>query len=702
MKRECVGCGRVFDTSDTRRQRCKKNCSRQQTSKTRNGARHDRAVKHDVTFIGVDGEGVTVNGKHYYVLLSVGNKSLHKHGEELQWNEIFEFLWKQFQDAPANAVFVGFFLGYDFTQWFKTLPEDRAYSLLHREGIVKRRRRLSGGNTIPFPVRTKEWEFDILGVRRFKLRKRGHGKQWMYVCDAGPFFQTSLLSAINPKKWMTPVCTDDEYRVIEEGKRHRATARFDPKMVTYNVTENRVLSRLMNVLNDGFVQAGIRLNKNQWFGPGQAAQEWMHSIGAPTTYDVLDVTPEWALEALQGSYYGGWFEIFAHGPIPGAAYEYDINSAYPYALSTLPCLLHGTWERGDDSNPVPSEYLLVHAEVRSPKRAKVGAMPHRDRDGGICRPLRTSGWYWWTELEAARRAGTVRSIVVDRWVRYTPCACDPPFGAIVDLYQWRLSVGKNSSAGKSAKLMYNSAYGKTAQSIGDPKFASAFYASRITATCRTMILDAIATHPTKAKDLLMVATDGVYFRTPHPHLDISEEELGRWDTSQKMNMSLFMPGVYWDDKTRERLRRGEAPNLKSRGISASDLAAMVESIDEAWLEWMRKDLAEVLDQDWPSITVPVKFSMVSATQALAWGRWERAGEVTQGQKIISADPSSKRTGGRVLDGVIVSDPYPVAAEVESVPYRETFGAPEQDELYMYTPDGELNAILAQALTIDEE
>ena len=48
----------------------------------------------------------------------------------------------------------------------------------------------------------------------------------------------------------------------------------------------------------------------------------------------------WAMEAARMTYYGGWFETFVNGVIPGTSYAYDINSAYPYAISTLPCLLH--------------------------------------------------------------------------------------------------------------------------------------------------------------------------------------------------------------------------------------------------------------------------------------------------------------------------------------------------------------------------
>src|SRR6185312_6510244 len=59
------------------------------------------------------------------------------------------------------------------------------------------------------------------------------------------------------------------------------------------------------------------------------------------------------LDAARSSYYGGWFEIFAHGHIPEVTWEYDINSAYPAIISRLPCLSHGRWEYGRDIDTRP-------------------------------------------------------------------------------------------------------------------------------------------------------------------------------------------------------------------------------------------------------------------------------------------------------------------------------------------------------------
>ena len=83
-------------------------------------------------------------------------------------------------------------------------------------------------------------------------------------------------------------------------------------MLRYNALENEILSRVLEKLNEGFQSLGINLRPNQWFGPGQAAQEWLE--GRAITAELLqEITPREVLEHARESYFGGWFEIMGHG-----------------------------------------------------------------------------------------------------------------------------------------------------------------------------------------------------------------------------------------------------------------------------------------------------------------------------------------------------------------------------------------------------
>jgi hypothetical protein len=554
---------------------------------------------------------------------------------------------------------------------------------------------------------------------------------WLYICDTGPFWQTSFLNVIDPKGWPdgTAPVSATEYDTIARGKGDRGNIHaigdvsYYHDMQMYNVLENDTLSRVTTRLNEGFMNdvIPIKIPKADWYGPGRAAQLWMDMLHtkcadrAATEYnkgirakgalnserhnergllnaDVYMSMPTWFVDAARSSYYGGWFEQFMHGHC-GDVWEYDINSAYPYIIASLPCLHtsgdhNGAYSQGESDRDIPVRgYTLLYGTVRG-SNPYIGAMPHRTRQGSILRPHVTRGWYWQHEIEAATRAGLVDSMDVEEWVSYLPCECAPPFDpddiGIRRMYQMRLDVGKNSPQGKSSKLVYNSAYGKTAQSIGAPKYANPVYASLITAGCRTLILDAIATHPEGASSVTMVATDGIYFTSPHPHLALDKSRLGSWDETIKPGLTQLMPGVYWDNTTRERIGLGQTPKLKSRGVNARDLAKEISNLDRKFAD-LHMAVMDNEQCEWPSVQFRIGFLLDSAKLALQRGKWGTAGRVQHGVlRTISSDPVSKRQPTpycNATDGLIRTRPYACSpGGTDTTPYRKSFGYVDEAEL----------------------
>jgi hypothetical protein len=204
-----------------------------------------------------------------------------------------------------------------------------------------------------------------------------------------------------------------------------------------------------------------------------------------------------------------------------------------------------------------------------------------------------------------------------------------------------------------------------AQSIGQPKYANAVYASLITAGCRCMILDVIATHPLGADAVLMIATDGIYFSAPHPKIVPDHEALGQWTMTERRNLMLFKPGMYWDDATRELVRNGEFAKMtfKTRGVNREALAHKILATDDAFA-------AMKPGGEWPSLAIEIPFQVISPHQALARNNWRRCGEVSNRRSItISADPTSKR----VVIAPGWSEPYEQQDPLRSTPYSAAFG-----------------------------
>ena len=692
---------------------------------TANAQRAQRFRSKNFEFVAVDGEGAGFGKDHRYILLGCGERYI-ENIQGISWKEAFEFLYSCFEEKP-RAAFVGFFLGYDFTQLIKTLPESRARILLTERGISSRKRKSSGGNNKPFPVRYQGWEFDMLPGRRLQIRPQAcrcheesrHAKcthpqrEWMYICDSGPFWQCSLLVAIDPQNWREPVVTPEEFAIVEEGKASRSMTIEEyiadkARVLKYMLLENNILQRIMTVLREGFMDIGVNLRKDQWFGPGQAAAAWYKKNRIPRRSDLEAIIPGNYWEAARQSYFGGWFEIFSHGIIPGRSYEYDINSAYPYIIASLPCLLHGRYDSGNGQPTISGDNGLVLCRARlHGDDAYIGAALNRDKDGRIRRPKVTEGWYWQHEIDAGIRAGVISDVDYREWKSYHPCDCENPVRGFRDLYEHRLSVGKDNVLGKSCKLVYNSGYGKFAQSTGSAPYGNWIYASLITAGCRVMILDAIASHPNGTKSVLMVATDAVFFDSPHPDLPVSQN-LGNWDSTLRENLTQFKPGVYWDDKSRKAIRDGHATKFKARGINARDFAKHLGQIDDLFLRAIeippdfRIKLAEAdnftayAEKAWPWILFEVGFSLVSAKTALSRGDWSEAGQTQIDLVTIQdSDPADKRAN--VFYDAMANRlrTYPVDVppdEIISVPYDKRYGIDdpfslESRESLGITPNG---------------
>jgi hypothetical protein len=246
-----------------------------------------------------------------------------------------------------------------------------------------------------------------------------------------------------------------------------------------------------------------------------------------------------------------------------------------------------------------------------------------------------------------------------------------------------------------------------AQSIGMPKYSNSIYASLITAHCRTMILRAIATHPDKAKAVAMIATDGIVFLSPHPKLNVHPTELGAWDYSEHQNLSILMPGLYWDDASRESIRAGNNLKLKSRGVSGKYLAPFINEFDRQW-QALHDDIVQngpVQPNHAPSIEILVEFGVISPRLAVARDRWDTCGKVVwDDTRKISANPEGKR-GGFYVDGELlrsgvrgfITDRKGEVME-RTLPYQNLFGA---DPLAELAELEELNELLTQDGTVND-
>ena len=370
-------------------------------------------------------------------------------------------------------------------------------------------------------------------------------------------------------------------QAIENSKRNRR--QFGPAQIDdikiYNMAELRALVALMSALAQSDSQAfrAIDLRDAQgcncWYGPG-ARSGWILEATnfviehpeltiPPETPDWLPVLPKKQLFSI--AYYGGRVELAVIGELDGPLYDYDINSAYPYALSQLPSWNADELEFVDGYDPLDRigiYYVNYHSE--NPRRFY--GLPYRSRDG-VCFPRSSCGWYMSPEVSAILDTSpgdiTVHGGYVlgkSQWYQGSGvtggldvCQTARVTRRLADL---RLcEKAKNNKTSGAYKFLINSLYGKTIQQVGNQKYLSFFAASWITSVCRAMILRAIAG---REEHVISIMTDGILSDTPLPVE--TGPGLGQYTRQNYDRTVQLLPGIYF-------LYRGEQVVIKkSMGI----------------------------------------------------------------------------------------------------------------------------------------
>jgi hypothetical protein len=360
------------------------------------------------------------------------------------------------------------------------------------------------------------------------------------IYDVLPFFQRSFVSACDEY-----LGTNWPYRdqIIAE-KANRGS--FDYERITeisaYNGAELATLIRLCNELRERLNKVSIRVNR--WDGPGAIATALYKKYGVKSS---ISETPAPVADAARYGYAGGRFEIIRKGHTNRRAYQYDIRSAYPSAMRSLPCLAHGEWRHVIEPTDIAG-FGIYRIEVHGTQVTPTRPQPlwHRNENGTVYFSDKPHGWYW--SPEARHGAALDNASIYEGWEYHTVCDCDP-FGFVEPLYNKRAAL---KAAGDGAhiglKLGLNSLYGKLAQQIGWeigpplrlPPFHCLEWAGYVTSHCRAKVYEAAMTAP---DDIIAFETDAVFSRIP---LNVKVgERLGEWDETIYEDLTYLKSGMYW-------------------------------------------------------------------------------------------------------------------------------------------------------------
>jgi len=588
--------------------------------------------------IGIDGEGHDLpDGRHVYTLLCAVNErgevvAEAENPKGLSSTECFELLLS-LPHAARKFIFMG---SYDLTKMLEDLNPLDIWYIMHPDARrVRRCTRCKKKVVKPASVKCEdpdcgcetlrsaaqkravrsavngeprcydvEWDHGGFSVRRGRApismafnRKTGEyvavptpsPAPAIKVWDCFKFFATSFVQAIEAWSIGTP---EQHARILAMKKKRGAFAAEKPADVKrYCREECHLLALMMRKLLDACAEAGIKLER--YDGPGSIANAMLSAhtmkeyLGRP-----LEDQPAGLRNAVMGAYFGGRFENAVVGAVNKPVHNHDIHSAYPYALSSLPCLEHGRWKR------VACDVLtqarlgtlaVVRFSVRpADEKERAGIpwmpLPFRDASGSICYPTGFTGWAWLPEIEAALSGWPGWITLAEAWVYQTKCQCEP-WAWMPHAYRKRSEWGSDGK-GLVMKLGTNSCYGKTAQSAGEaPPYRSWIWAGMCTAITRAQVLAAVCTAKNRW-NVLSVATDGIFttekLKLPAPRdtgTGDLKKPLGAWGRTSLASLFLVKPGMYFDETLQ---------TMKARGVGRAELRKLAPKLMRAFARWDRR------------------------------------------------------------------------------------------------------------------
>jgi hypothetical protein len=600
--------------------------------------------------ISVDGEETKANGHSSYWLLAAGDDkgfrdSIEHDGsvrEEsgdvakrspdsrvanygLPTVRCLEFLLSL--PKAASDLIIGFSINYDISKILQDLPFKNQWEYAREHKT--------------------EWNgYVIQGIPKkwFKISTRDRSVK---IWDVFSYWQCSFAKALDANKDLFVNVPGSKEHIDFIVRMKALRAEDFPDMSPDEISEYcfNECTYLSIMYRDILVNCkALGLTPNAHSGPGALAEAFFNSQSVRSHSSYGDMWSECGMprEVAMRAYYGGRFEVSEIGNI-GDVFQYDIHSAYPAVAVDLPCLSCGSFSKV--SKYVPGNrwgFYLVGSNTSGSwgpfpfrtggERLDTNGRPiarddkGRQTEGGtrlfneamkgsIAFPHGGLRWVTADEVEVALKHFPAEQIpIYSGWIYKTNCL-HRPFAALEELYLRRKHPEKKHEVSKGMgmviKLIINSVYGKTAQSIGGrdgeaPAFQCYPWAAWMTGGTRAKVLDAALIG---GSNVVAIATDGILSRVElDDSLPVSEWELGKWEKKEKKDCWIGKPGIY-------AFGRELSSEFKKRGLDARYFPASL--LREQWDngEWL------VYPEDTPVGFMPIQLAILRKDWGKTYGQW---------------------------------------------------------------------------------
>ena len=257
----------------------------------------------------------------------------------------------------------------------------------------------------------------------------------------------------------------------------------------------------------------------RWLSSGYLAEKVL--INSAIDIPKFDSIPYNIQEMAYRSYYGGRFEILKRGFV-GEGYLYDINSAYPYAITHIPDLSNGKWiKQKRIHKDAKIGFFKIRAKI--PDCKYIPPFPFRVNHSIIFPSGEFETYVTLQELQACEDTNFYRIL---EGYQFLPHSNIYPYRDFIErLYQKRMELKKREDPLQlPIKIILNSIYGKTGQVINNRignLFNPVIFAF-ITGFCRAQLYNFVRKNGIE-KDVMFFATDSI---CTTKKLDVNSTKLG--------------------------------------------------------------------------------------------------------------------------------------------------------------------------------
>jgi len=640
--------------------------------------RGGETIRKAGNFIFWDGEGADFgsNLDHRYIMLcwhsTNGDYGTLRDPDGLDFARCMEYIFLiASQKVHKNFIHVFFAGQYDNTMILRDILPTRNH-LIEFFNIVKKRHPedkkyfTTTADTDEYRIRydirhIPRKETQITRYRNPITEYPGHNleKRTVQIWDVWGFFQSSFVNTL--KEWLkadnpsSPYHADYTMISTQKARRGKFDASEIDEIETYCLKECQLGCLVMTALYTALQNVNLQLEYNgeTFTINGLSISRW-DGVGAIATalakhFHIKDHMnqnlPDFVHHAACYASAGGRSELIQFGTHQSTVYQYDIRSAYPSVMATLPSFAPGAGTWHDEKTVTPDHFdrygfIRVTWEFNRDHSPSFFPFMHRDKQG-ICYPSVGQNWVTTPEVAAYERNKKLykkAKVTYSRVVWYEPTTNYKPWWFIPHLYairaDWKAS---GNGAQIILKLGPNAFNGKMTQNDGavkgePPPLFQIEWGSHVTGAVRAKIFDAMCLNPSA---IISVQTDGIFSTEPLP-LPLSTA-LGDWEYTEHTHMVIPMAGMYWSNSV-----------AKHRGISTDFIAET--GFDGDTIRDAYRNGIEKLDVTARRTFLSFGHGVMSETYYENIGTWK------DGSKTLNLSrPSAKRVGQKMYNLTRLAD-----------------------------------------------